>query len=156
GDTVTISGSGFSNKPGQNVVTFAGVSNTSIRATILNVSSTSLQVKVPVGAISGPVIVRIANRSSRGFPVTVVAVNPPPGTIVVLPSTVVPGSPSVDVQVSGTNFISTSQVYYDGKVKPSLYKDKNLLIVTLSTTDLNPAIHHMDVVNPLPGGGASN
>ena len=157
GDTITISGTGFSTNKQQTAVTFAGANSTSIQGAVLTASTTSIQAVVPVGAVTGPVIVRaFKNGTSTGYAITVLgSPNPAPGTISISPSTAVVGTPSVDVQIAGTAFVSNSVVKYDGNSIPATFVDQTLLKVTLGSLS-TVAIHHINVVNPAPGGGTSN
>ncbi|MBO9540477.1 IPT/TIG domain-containing protein [bacterium] len=59
GQTVVLTGAGFSSTPADNLVTFNGVA-----ATVVSATPTSLQVQVPVGATSGPVSVMV--KGQRG------------------------------------------------------------------------------------------
>jgi len=56
GSVVTIGGKGFDPVPGRNTVTF----NNNVVAPVISASLTSLSVKVPVGAVSGVVHVKVA------------------------------------------------------------------------------------------------
>src|SRR5437867_3815387 len=156
GDIVTITFKESSAETDQDVITFAGPNNTSIRATVLAASATSFQVRVPDGAVSGLLIVRMGSRSSVGFPVTVLTPTPPSGTISISPATAVGGTSSVEVEIAGTAFVPESIVNYDGNTIYPTFIDKTLLRVTLLGAQLNPAFHRMYVFNPAPGGGASN
>ncbi|WP_345237932.1 IPT/TIG domain-containing protein [Hymenobacter saemangeumensis] len=53
GDVINISGQGFKANPAESAVLFPGANNTVIQASIRAASSSSLQVIVPAGAISG-------------------------------------------------------------------------------------------------------
>src|SRR5439155_23829932 len=142
GTTITISGTGFDNRDNKNTVTFAGANNTSIQATVLAATTTSIQATVPTGAVTGPVIVRaFRNGTSTGYAITVLGSNPAPGTISIAPSAVMAGTPSVDVQVAGTAFLTNSVVQYDKNPMATRFIDKTLLVVTLLSSQLNPAIH---------------
>src|SRR5688572_8443823 len=88
GIVVTIDGTGFEKKAGQNIVTFAGPNNTSVRASVVSVSGSSLQVTVPGGAVTGAVSVKVGSQVSNGVTFTV-PVNPAP---VNRPPVVVAGS----------------------------------------------------------------
>ena len=156
GDIVTITFNESSAETDQDVITFAGPNNTSIRATVLAASATSFQVRVPEGAVSGLLIVRMGSRSSVGFPVTVLTPTPPPGTISISPATAVGGTSSVEVEIAGTAFVPESIVNYDGNTIHATFVDETLLRVTLLGGQLNPAFHRMYVFNPAPGGSTSN
>src|SRR5262249_22254020 len=127
GDTVTITGVDFSPTLGYDVVTFAGPSNTSIGATLISATTTTLKAVVPPGAVTGSVFVRIGTRSSNGFGVTVLSPSPSPGTIYVTPSPVVPAGSYVDLQVAGTSFVSSSFVTYDSTPLTTTFVNNTLL-----------------------------
>jgi hypothetical protein len=156
GDVVTITFNESSAETDQYVITFAGPNNTSIQATVLAASATSFQVRVPDGAVSGLLIVRMGSRSSVGFPVTVLTPTPPPGTISISPSTAVVGTSSVEVEIAGTAFVPKSIVNYDGNTIYPTFIDNTLLRITLLGAQLNPGFHRMYVFNPASVGGASN
>ena len=154
GDTITIAGNSFCTNRPQTSVTFAGANNTSIQGTVLSVSATSIQARVPSGAVTGPVVVRSCKQTSTGYAITVDSPNPVPGTISISPSSVTTGTPSVTLQIAGTNFEAQSVVNYDGAAIPDTFVDTTLLRVTLSS--LSTGIHQLSVGNPAPGGGTSN
>ena len=156
GDVVTITLNTSSAGTGQDLISFAGPNNSSIQATVLTTSATSFQVRVPDGAVSGPLIVRMGSRSSFGFPVSVLTPTPPPGTISISPSTAAGGTPLVAVEIAGTAFVPKSIVNYDGNTIYPTFIDKTLLTVNLLGAQLNPGFHRMYVVNPASGGGTSN
>ena len=156
GDTITITGSGFSTKTTQDVVTFAGPSNTSIAAFVQSGTATTIKATVPAGAISGPVIVRVGPKTSVGITVAVSTPNPAPGPISIAPSKVSTTVLPIDVQIAGTNFVPGATVNYDGAPISATYVDSTMLTITLTNSQLSPAVHTMDVSNPLPGGGTSN
>jgi hypothetical protein len=71
GSTVTISGSGFGLTPATNTVLFAKSNGSTVAASVLSASATTLTVKVPSGAISGKVYVQVASVTSSGMRFTV-------------------------------------------------------------------------------------
>src|SRR5207249_1282554 len=83
--------------------------------------------------------------------------NPAPGTISLSPSSTIAGplSVPVTVHIAGTGFMTSSVVNYDGAPIPATFVDSTLLNVTLGPFS-TAAIHHINVVNPAPGGGTSN
>ena len=96
GTPVTITGSGLLDGEGNATVTFNGTS-----ATIVSESSTSIQVDVPAGAITGPVSVRVNGdtvKSSANFTVTVPQIGMlNPGY----------GAPAALIVITGTGFGAT-------------------------------------------------
>src|SRR5213594_2109396 len=155
GDTITITGNSFCSARPQNSVTFAGANNTSIQGSVLSISSASIQAQVPSGAVSGPVIVDSCQKTSTGYSITVFSPNPAPGTISLSLSWATVGTLSVSEGISGTGFITNSVVNYDGVAIPTTFVNSTLLNVTLGPFT-STGIHHLNVVNPAPGGGTSN
>lgn len=156
GAAVSIHGSGFLAKADDNVVTFAGADNASLRATVTGATADALSVVVPARAVTGYVTVRAGTRTSVGVVFTVPEDQPKPSIISLTPSTVVAGASTVDIEISGTGFRPNSTVTYDGTGVTPTFVDSTLLLISLETAQLNPAIHSIVVTNPPPGGGASN
>lgn len=66
GTTVVVEGTGFGTKAGSNRVTFAGQGGTRVQASIVTESNTGITVRVPSGAIPGPVTVEVGGLTSNG------------------------------------------------------------------------------------------
>ncbi len=95
GSPVTINGTGLLDGGGNGTVSFNG-----IPATILNQTSTSIQVDVPVGATTGPITLRangITVHSSNSFDVS----GPIPQVTGISPNY---GAPAAAISITGTNF----------------------------------------------------
>src|SRR5207247_10764214 len=105
----------------------------SVQGAVLTASPASIQAVVPVGAVTGPVIVRaFKNGTSTGYAITVLgSYNPAPGTISILPSTAVVGTPSVDVQIAATDFVSNSVVKFEGITTRAAFVNQTTLPITL-------------------------
>ena len=59
--------------------------------------------------------------------------------------------------ITGTKFLSTSTVSFNGLAHTTTYVSATQLKTTLSASDLAKAgVYTMVVNNPAPGGGASN
>lgn len=69
-DVITIKGSGFSVEPRFNIVEFQS-KNGRVEAIVESATSTELKVKVPVGAKTGDVTVRVGNNESNGLLFTI-------------------------------------------------------------------------------------
>ena len=95
GSTIVIAGSNFGSAQG--IVTFNGVS-----AAPSSWSDTSITVPVPVGAITGPILVTVNGAASNSFSFTVL---PPPPTITTLSPT--QGVAGAEITITGTNFGTT-------------------------------------------------
>lgn len=99
GASVTIFGTGFSPTPGQNTVTFNGVS-----ATVVSVAPTQIVALVPAGASTGPIGVTAPGGSattSGAFTVTTAVSN---GIPVIASFTPTIGVAGTAVTVTGSNF----------------------------------------------------
>ena len=155
GTEVTIEGSGFRSDPADNTVTFAGIDNTAVVATVLSASPTRLTVSVPVGANTGNLIVKVGGKTSVGQEFRVPLDNPVPSLVSLTPKRTPLGSASVELLIVGTDFGADSAVMYDGVLLATTYVDSTLLLVSVSGPLLNPGVHRVTVSNPLPGGGES-
>jgi IPT/TIG domain-containing protein len=153
---VRINGRGFSTNTAGNEVMFAGADNTAIQATVTDATATSLTVIVPVGAVSGSVIVRVGEQTSIGTLFTVPVDNPKPVISSISPTGVRFGSTSASVEILGTGFRPSSRVLFDGRDVTPSFQDETLLLISLTENQLSPAIHKAVVLNPAPGGGESN
>jgi hypothetical protein len=61
-----------------------------------------------------------------------------------------------EVKLTGKNFVKTSSALVDGRPYPTKLLSDGSLVVTLAPEDLaTPAEKQIKVVNPPPGGGAS-
>jgi hypothetical protein len=72
------------------------------------------------------------------------------------PNSVVHGSPTFTITVTGARFVTTSTVNWNGSPRPTVYNSPTSLSVTIYDTDVATAGRAaVTVVNPAPGGGAS-
>ncbi|TRX54863.1 hypothetical protein FNH22_19100 [Fulvivirga sp. M361] len=98
GTSVTITGTNFLPTPGENKVTFNGIT-----APVGEASATSLSVLVPGGAVTGKISVAVGNQtavSTTDFEVIPTAPGDP-SIIAFIPQN---GSPGTTVTINGTNF----------------------------------------------------
>lgn len=67
------------------------------------------------------------------------------------------GSNSLTLTVNGSNFLSSSVVQWNGAALPTTFVSRTQLTVTIPAADLaEEGAATISVVNPTPGGGASN
>lgn len=84
-------------------------------------------------------------------------INPTPGISSLAPTAVEQSDTAVSVQVLGTDFVRSSEVRFNGGARPTRYVSRSELVVTLPPADLaTTGAAQIVVVNPEPGGGASN
>jgi len=142
---VTITGTNFSSTPANNIVTFNGIA-----ATVLSSSATSISTKVPAGATDGNVVVTVGGLVSGGVPFTVT-----PGIVSLSPSSSAVGVTSpLTLVVTGSGFISTSQVMWNNSGRATTYVSATTLNAAITTSDLSVAGTFLVSVQT-SGGGAS-
>ena len=155
GATLTISGTGF-------VAGSLVYYNSSSLAINVN-TSTQIQATIPAGQLSNAATatVTVVNPSpgggtSNGTIFTVVAVNPVPSISSINPSTVVAGTSTTIITLTGNGYVSSSTVQVNGSNIPSTYVGNSLFTATLASLLLtNVAALAITVTNPAPGGGVS-
>jgi hypothetical protein len=126
------------------------------------VSSTVLQAQILASDIAtvGNYTVRVTNPPPGGgnsnnliFTVT----NPVPGIGSLSPDTTLAGGPSFTLTVNGSNFVSTSRVYWNGTKLSTTYVSNAVLQAKVPASAIKTAgTASVTVVNPAPGGGTSN
>ncbi len=83
--------------------------------------------------------------------------NPTPGVTSLDPNRVQQGAAETSLMVVGSDFVRASVVRFNGQDRPTRYVSRTELHATLSSADLASAgMAQIVVVNPAPGGGASN
>jgi hypothetical protein len=132
------------------------------------VSSTLLQASLPANDLtqSGTLNVSVNNPAPGGgttsvllFTVAVISTanNPVPQVSLLSPSSAVPGSQALTLDVTGTNFISSSSVLMNGAALPTTYLSSTHLQAIIPASDLAQAgTLNVSVKNPTPGGGTTS
>ena len=88
---------------------------------------------------------------------TVNAAYPVPTLTSVSPTSVLRGSPQMDIAVNGTGFADVSKVHINGAQRDTIVYGPTSLYVRATAADLaNAGVLSVTVVNPSPGGGTSN
>lgn len=128
------------------------------------VSSTSLTAQVPASDLSvvGTAAVYVQNPAPGGGTSGTVsfAIETPPNPVPTLtsltPSSATVGGPATAMTVTGTQFISTSQVLWNGAALATTYVSSTSLTAEIPASDLGSvATATIAVKNPTPGGGQS-
>jgi hypothetical protein len=89
-------------------------------------------------------------------PLTFTMTNPVPFILGLTPSLAMAGGPSFTLAVSGSNFIRSSTVQWNGADRPTNFISSNQITAMISTSDfLNAGSAEITVSNPGPGGGTS-
>ncbi len=105
------------------------------------------------------VLVSLFASIAQLFTVQPTPLNPTPTISTVTPNLVPgPGQSALPaLELTGSNFLPSARVYLGGVLRPTSYVDSSHLHFTLTMTDLlSRAGGTVTVLNPPPGGGASN
>lgn len=116
-------------------------------------------------ATAGNLTVRVVNPEPGGgnsvntltFVVTAPGQNPIPSIEYLSPQSAVAGGAAFTLVVNGINFVNGAQVQWNGANRATTFVNSGEVRAAITATDLlNPGPAVVTVVNPGPGGGASN
>jgi hypothetical protein len=130
--------------------------------TTLYLSSTQLTGTVPASDITaaGTVSVQVINPCPGGClsnALTFTINNPVPTTTSLSPSSATAGGAAFTLTVTGTNFLSSSLVQWNGSARTTTWVSGTQLTAAISASDIATAgMASVTVLNPSPGGGTSN
>lgn len=151
---LTVNGTGFVNG---STVQFNG----SNRATTF-ISATQLTAQIlaeDIAGANGPAI-RVVSPSPGGGTsneVILSVINPVPVITALQPSAIAEGSAGQQLTVNGTGFVVGSAITINGASRITTFVNNTQLTCQLTTAELaNTTTLNVQVVNPSPGGGASN
>src|SRR5215510_4784992 len=155
GFTITVTGTNFI---AASVVQWNGTP----RATTF-VSATQLTASIPASDLTtaGFASVKVFNPgpgggASNALTFTITAVNPVPALTALTPSSAAQGGPGFTLTVTGTNFIASSVVQWNGSPRTTTFVSTTQLTASIPASDLTTAGSvPVTVVNPAPGGGTS-
>jgi len=148
GTVVTLSGTDFT---GATAVRFNGTAASSYTVT----NATTITVTAPTGATTGPVTVTTGGgtaTSGTSFSVE----NAVPTLTSLDPATQVAGAAGFTLTATGTNFIPSSVLYFDGAALSTTYLSETQLSATVPAAAIATAgAYPVTVTSPAPGGGTS-
>lgn len=154
GFTLTVSGSNFVARS-RVLWNGAQLSTTYVSGTELTATVTAHDIE-----LAGMVQVTVFNPTPGGGtsnPATFTINNPVPNLTQLIPSSIKAGSPGFTLTLKGTDFVTTSQVYWNGNARQTTYGGPHTLQATILASDIkNPGTAKVTVGNPAPGGGVSN
>jgi len=154
--TLTVTGTGFSSG--------AAVQwNGSARSTTV-VSATQVTAIIPATDVASAgtahVTVLSKGKTSTASSFTInapVNPNPVPAVSSLSPVTAVAGGAAFSLTVNGGNFVSGATVQWDGATRTTSFVSSTQLTASITAADISSAgSKAITVVNPSPGGGASN
>ena len=121
------------------------------------VNATTITFTVPAGATSG--LVGVATSSGTAYSATnftVTVPNPVPTITALSPTTAVAGSGPFSLTVSGTGFLASSVVNFNGTALATTYVSPTQLTAAVPATAVASAgSFAVSVTSPAPGGGTS-
>jgi len=139
GTTVTIQGQGFSTVLTANTVLVNGVA-----ATVISATATTLVLRLPVNATSGPVSVQVGStKVTYGTDLTVL---PPPVITSVTPNAALSGTTVASFRVTGLNLAASTFQFGPGITVTSANIDPSNTFATLSLTIAASAFGRFTVV----------
>jgi hypothetical protein len=153
GFTLTITGTNF--------VTGAVVRWNGNNRTTGFVSSTVLTATIPASdvATAGTANVTVFNPAPGGGTsntATFTITNPSPTITTISPSTTVAGSGGFTLTITGTNFVNSAKVRWNGSDRPTTFFSSTRLEAAIPASDVATAgTANVTVFNPAPGGGES-
>jgi hypothetical protein len=161
GFTLAVRGSGFMNS---STVQWNGVNRST---TYVNSGELRIDLTATDLLNAGTAVLTVVNPgpgggTSNGAPFDIAAPgqNPAPTITGLSPDYAVafgPASTSVDVLLSGVNFLPGAQAEWNGSPRPTAVISETELRITLLASDISSgASGGIRVVNPEPGGGPSN
>ena len=151
--TVTVAGSGF-------ISSSSAEWNGAPLATTFG-SSTSLSATIPTsdlgsGAVAKLTVVNPAPGGGTSAAINFSVDNPAPVISKITPSNVVAGSPDTLLDITGSGFLSTTVINWNGAVLSTTFVSTVEVKATLPAADLAGSSTGMITsVNPAPGGGGS-
>jgi len=149
---------------GTNFVSTSKVRWNGADRTTTYVSATQLTAAIPASdiAAAGTASVTVFNPTPGGgtsSPLTFTinaASNPMPAITTLSPSSATAGGPTFTLTVTGSNFITTSKVRWNGADRTTTYVSSSQLTASILVSDIaTQGTASVTVFNPTPGGGTS-
>lgn len=95
--------------------------------------------------------------TSNTLPFAIVTGNPVPTLTALNPNSALAGGPNFTITVTGTNFVGSSVVRWNGDTRQTTFVNATTLTVIIGAADIaNAGTAQVTVQNPAPGGGTSN
>ena len=154
--TLTVNGTNFLNT---SVVNFGGAARTT---TFVNSTQVTAAILAGDVASAGTPAITVTNPAPGGgtsnsvtFTVTA-APNPVPVLTSISPNTASAGSAAFTLIVTGSSFVSTSVVRWNGSSRTTTFVSATQLTAAITAADIQSVIGvNVSVFNPAPGGGTS-
>lgn len=145
---------------------FVTLSNVIVNGTVMPTSfesSTALEVSSVPGSFANSagllqvVVVSPPPGGGSSNTVTLTVANPVPTIASISPTNNQAGAGAGTLTVTGSNFAINAEILFNGSARPDTVKSATSLTAQLTAADfLEGGVEQIQVVNPAPGGGASN
>ncbi len=126
----------------------------------VNAGQLTAQITAEDIAVSGTATIRVVSPAPGGGTsneVTLTIINSVPTITSLNPSVVAEGSLDFTLIVNGTNFVPGAQILINGAPRATTFVNATQLTTNISASEVvSPTTLNVQVVNPAPGGGASN
>ena len=150
---VTIQGSGFTS-----------FSTVQVNGSTINPNSWNpnfIFVTIPAGSLTsvGSLSITVSNPGSLTSNAVTITItpNPVPTLSFISPASAAMGGAAFTLSASGSNFVPTSAIQWNGSARPTTFINGNQLTATISATDIQSLGNSsVTVFNPAPGGGTSS
>src|SRR5437588_1540184 len=149
---ITIQGTGFTS--------FSTVQANGTNVTVNSWSPNYIFAAVPAADLAAVGMISITVTNPTSLVSNAVSINVSPNPVPTLsgvsPASAAIGSPSFTLLLSGSNFVPTSVVQWNGSSRSTAFVNGNQLTATILATDLQSlGNYNVTVFNPAPGGGTS-
>ena len=147
---------------GSNFVATSVVAWNGAALTTTFVSATELKATVPAADLASGSVIQITVQSpapggGASSPVNFTVNDPTPAILAINPASVLVGSGNTALDVTGSNFVATSVVAWNGAALTTTFVSATELKATVPATDLaSSSVSQVTVKNPVPGGGTSS
>ena len=156
--TLTVNGMGFI--PGS-LVQWNAANRTT---TFVNNTKLTAQISAADITAAGAANVTVVNPAPGGgtsnalsFTISAPGQNPVPSIYALSPASAAAGGAAFTLTINGSSFMSSSMVQWNGANRPTSFVSSTKLTAQLSLADIaQPGQAGVVVINPAPGGGASN
>ena len=131
------------------------------QANFVNTTSLNVQITAADVATAGSVQIAVVNPIPGGgssSPTSLVVTNPVPLLTSLSPTSIAAGTTaSTTLAVNGASLLPNSVIQIDGGARTTIFNGSTALSTVLAQGDFAAAaVHRVQVMNPSPGGGASN
>ncbi len=151
--TLTVNGTNFLNT---SVVQWNGSARST---TFVNSTKVTAAISASDIAIAGLVPVTVLNPPPGGGTSNAINFtinNPVPKETSLSPSSITAGGTGFTLTITGTSFVSTSVVQWNGSARPTTFVNSTKVTAAITASDIaNGGVVLVTVMNPAPGGGTS-